>query len=120
MNSEVAKVDVNTKALSLGQEQLQKNLIKWQDHVQKYEGSLESAFKTYSSIPAPPGTLGLAKEQGLSHVSTKLRVGKLRTGTCFQASQVLFHSSRLLPSSPSSLCQEERLSSHMAGRSTNL
>lgn len=50
MNSEVAKVDVNREVLSLGQEQLQENLIKWQDHVQKYEGSLEGAFQTYSSI----------------------------------------------------------------------
>jgi len=47
----VAKVDVNRKVLSLGQEQLQKNLIKRQDHVQKYEGSLESTFKSYSNLP---------------------------------------------------------------------
>lgn len=115
MSSEVAKVDVNRKVLSLGQEQLQKNLIKWQDHAQKYEGSLEIAFKTHSSAPAPPGTWTHP-----SHISTKVRVGKLRTGRCFQASQVLLHSSQLLPSSPRSLCQEERVSSHMAGPSTSL
>lgn len=61
----MAKVDVNRKVLSLGQEQLQKNLIKWQDHVQEDEGSLESAFRAYSSAPW---------HVGLPHVSTKVGI----------------------------------------------
>lgn len=80
----MAKVDVNRKAVSLGQEQHQKNLIKSQDHVQKYEGSLESTFKTYNSTTIPRGTLAP------SPIRTRVRVGKLGTGRCLQVSKSAF------------------------------
>lgn len=81
----MAKVDVNRKAVSLGQEQHQKSLIKSQDHVQKYEGSLESTFRTYSSTTTPRGTLAPSPVR-----MYRVRVGKLGMGRCSQVSKSAF------------------------------